>query len=337
MGINLIFYGTIPDDHTGDKNRTCWTKADAMFSELYNAIGAVSPVAGSKYLVFRNAVKHFMISEQNLNDLFYISKIVCGTSAGTGLYNYEVDIKLVHNLTAAGDLILKYQVILNHIVSDPGVIYLAPVSPCVLNSFMVIDFSVLTTGETYTCDNWIEGGLMNPAMAKATIGGGPDPDPHPIGEFNDSFTADGSLPIYLVNSDEPVTCTLVAIGNVVGDIRIKNKGTGVLTVVSVDDLQIDGSSSIQLAQGEFSTILKNVDKFEAFGQYTCVPLGGGLHMQAFTATEGQTEFAVTEFTLTDAVQVFLDGNLQEDNYTRTGNTITFAGGLSEGQKVKIYN
>jgi hypothetical protein len=338
MTKQVINVGTLPNDHTGDKNRAGWIKTNSNFNELYGLVGMISPVAGTKYPDFRIAVKHFIISEQNLNNLFYISQIINGTSAGEGLYNYQVDIKRVSTLTGAGDLVMTWSQVYNHRLTDPIFIALGPVSPFIYNAMMVIDFSGMNSS-LYTCANWIQGGLMNPAMAKAETGGGiaPGGGNATLPEYNGSFEADGSLPIYMVNSADPVTCTISAIGDVVGDIKIKNKGVGVVTIVSVDNLQIDGSPSIQLAQGEFSTILKNVDKFEAFGQYTCVPLGGGLHMQAFTATEGQTEFVVTELTLTDAVQVFLDGNLQEDNYTRTGNTITFSGGLGVGQKVKIYN
>lgn len=339
MAYDPINYGNADNDGTGTKNRVCWEKADTMFAELYSLIFSVSPVVGSKYPAFRNAVVHFLVNQQNTSDLYYISRIVVATALGGGLYNYIVDINRTNGVTAAGTKVLTYNFTFNHIVADPLRIDFGAVVAEYISGEMVIDFSKLTTGETYTCANWLEGGIMNPASSKpfgnGTLDGDGDPAYLPV--FTGNFTADGAQQVYFGNSADPITCTIDTMANVKGSFMVKNKGIGVLTIVSAESLQIDGSPALQLAQGQSCEILPNVDAFEAVGEYTCVPLEGGLKMQQFTATEGQTTFTVTVVTLSDAAQVFLDENLQDGNYTRTGQQIIFSGGLAAGQRVKIYN
>src|ERR1035438_255553 len=117
MGMDLIFYGTIEDDGTGDKNRICWIKADAMFSELYASMGVASPVVGTKYLAFRSAVSYFLVNQQNSGDLFYISKVVCGVLVEPGYYNYEVWVNRAKSLTDAGVTVVKWVYVYNHILA----------------------------------------------------------------------------------------------------------------------------------------------------------------------------------------------------------------------------
>jgi len=58
--------------------------------------------------------------------------------------------------------------------------------------------------------------------------------------------------------------------------------------------------------------------------------------QLFTATEGQTEFVVTDFTATDHYIVIIDDVLQDVGIvTRSGQTFTYSPGLGAGQKVNI--
>lgn len=64
--------------------------------------------------------------------------------------------------------------------------------------------------------------------------------------------------------------------------------------------------------------------------------GGAILSQTFTATEGQTEFTVTDFVATDYYIALIDDVPQSNLVvTRSGQVFTYAPGLGEGQKLNI--
>jgi hypothetical protein len=62
-----------------------------------------------------------------------------------------------------------------------------------------------------------------------------------------------------------------------------------------------------------------------------------MYEQRFTASEGQTEFEVTEFTLTVGYLVFVGGILTKSGQSKSDNIVTFAVGLPEGTEVVVIN
>ncbi len=62
---------------------------------------------------------------------------------------------------------------------------------------------------------------------------------------------------------------------------------------------------------------------------------GMVRKQEFTATEGQTVFPVTVFTLTDNFIVVMNDVIQSD-LVREGNDIILGTGVTEGSKIIIY-
>ena len=59
-------------------------------------------------------------------------------------------------------------------------------------------------------------------------------------------------------------------------------------------------------------------------------------VQSFEATEGQTQFTVTDFDLTDNLFVFVDGvYITSSAYSRSGNVVTFSSPLVGGEEVDI--
>ena len=64
--------------------------------------------------------------------------------------------------------------------------------------------------------------------------------------------------------------------------------------------------------------------------------GGAILSQTFTATEGQTEFTVTDFVATDYYIALIDDVPQSNLVvTRSGQVFTYAPGLGAGQKLNI--
>jgi hypothetical protein len=51
MPFNPINTGTAPDDNTGDVNRDCWLKANAMFNELYTLLASAATQTGVNALI----------------------------------------------------------------------------------------------------------------------------------------------------------------------------------------------------------------------------------------------------------------------------------------------
>ena len=61
-----------------------------------------------------------------------------------------------------------------------------------------------------------------------------------------------------------------------------------------------------------------------------------LSKQEFIASEGQREFEITDFILTDYYILVVEDIIQMSNQTKAGQIITFTSGLNQGSRVVVY-
>lgn len=72
------------------------------------------------------------------------------------------------------------------------------------------------------------------------------------------------------------------------------------------------------------------------GGISVTPSSALLRKQSFTATEGQTDFTVTDFTVTSTFFVFVN-DTKQGAIVRAGQLLTMPMGLPEGSLVEVYN
>lgn len=277
MAQQVINVGTIADDHTGDKLRAAFVKANADFTELYSLL-AGSPMVGTKYAVLKAAVKNYIINSQKHVDLYYIGKIICGT--GSGPYLYRIEIYKASDPTTPGTLWSLWQLTSETILADWQKMTMGAipeVSYCY--GAIVIDWDQLTLGSTYICSNFKEGGIGNPGSTQEADGGAVQDgglgselyERLPLPVFTEDFTADGSLPVYIVNSAEPVTCIISPSADLKGAMQFINIGTGLLTLESDEAFEIDGSDTVIVSPGENCEIMPDFEKFTLKGKVLIRP------------------------------------------------------------------
>ena len=128
-------------------------------------------------------------------------------------------------------------------------------------------------------------------------------------------------------------------GQLYGPIYVREHTLDLNTAKTVQLLGTNSVASAGDIQG-YSTIVQYFRR-----ETEIIPGGGsgasdgrGLVSQQFIATEGQTEFVVTDFTANSYYIPIIDGNIQSQSVvTRSGQTFTYSPGLSEGQILLIVN
>jgi len=259
-----INVGTSPNDHTGDAVRDAFVKCDHNFDELYTAVAPnaiyLGPMAGTKYASLRKAVKKFGTTSQYIGSFYHLTKFVNGIFSG-GAYHYEVDISLSPTIEDTRAVVMSMTT--SSLTAKTGFcnFRLNPTNNSQLTGDITIDVSQLTLGSTSTTANFSEGGLFA-INIYPNVGSGGGPTPIPITEITSSFTADGSIPLYLFNGSTGQTMTIDSVKNIVGNIMVKNLSTYDLTVVSAEGLPIDGFSSYTLKPSGSMIIIADSSKFE---------------------------------------------------------------------------
>jgi hypothetical protein len=113
MPISLIDVGTLPDDKTGDPNRTCWIKANANFTELY---GSLAGKASSEALTSSdnaqtaalNALAAIVAGKPSASDIANKANLaqVCRTDGHAPLAREE---RLQHAKNSGAPVTLSYR------------------------------------------------------------------------------------------------------------------------------------------------------------------------------------------------------------------------------------
>ena len=241
MTQQLINIGTTANDGTGDPIRTAFDYANDNFTELYARMGAC---LGNKYTALQRAVKQFQVNSQDMGDLFYISSIVAGTLAG-GYYTYTIEVSKTANFTSAGTVVMRYT---TSAPTSPKtgleLIALSAYNSSGRFGYIGIDWSQLTTGTTYTCANYPEGGLFAVCGVDSGVGGGGGGGTTVIED--DTVNPDGSASLYVIDITEDIAVTLAAVGDIVGDIVMVN--------VSAFNADITGDAGTETFNGDATTI-----------------------------------------------------------------------------------
>ena len=84
-------------------------------------------------------------------------------------------------------------------------------------------------------------------------------------------------------------------------------------------------------------IIKPVAVIRWLNDPAASPVLGCFGSQTFAATDLQTAFEVTDFSLNDEYVVYVDGLLVSAGHSRTGDVVIFDVGLAEGTEVVILN
>lgn len=147
---------------------------------------------------------------------------------------------------------------------------------------------------------------------------------------------------FVTNIYQRLTAWLTLSGNpgqVYGPVYTREQNLDITSAKTVQLLGTNSVASLGDIQG-LSTIV------QYFRRETDIIQGGGsgasdgrgLVSQQFEATEGQTEFVVTDFTANSYYIPIIDGNIQSQSVvTRSGQTFTYSPGLSAGQILLIVN
>lgn len=146
----------------------------------------------------------------------------------------------------------------------------------------------------------------------------------------------------VTNLTQRLTAWLTLSGNpgqTFGPVIVREQSLDINTAKTVRLLGTNSVASAGDIQG-YSTIVQYFRR-----ETEIIPGGGsgasdgrGLVSQQFEATEGQTEFIVTDFTANSYYIPIIDGNIQSQSVvTRSGQTFTYSPGLSAGQILLIVN
>ncbi len=217
---------------------------------------------GKKYPEIRRAVKMFSISWQFQMTFYYISKFINGSGSGAEK-TYTIEISRSTLIADPGTVVVSATYVSS---VKTGVEYfgLGQANNSGLLGAIVMDLDQLKPGQTYTCANWIEGGMFAVNTYKeVSPGGGGLADS--LIEFTDDFAPDGSLPVYLFSGGAGKTATVVPIAEIQAEILIKNISGENLRIQSAEDLNIDGMAKIDLHTGGYIRVIANNLKFEAIG------------------------------------------------------------------------
>ena len=285
MSKQVIYLGAVANDRTGNKLREGGGMINSNFDELYSRNHAC---CGSKQ-EFRDAVLEFTVKDRLFGDFFYISKIVAGAISpyNAFLRVYEVDINRASNFTSTGTMVLKFytqSVPLASPKSGPEPVALAGALMSPPTDFfgeIGIDWSKLTVGETYTCTNWMEGGLYAVNTVKAasnpTGGGGAGTDlGYGIGTsiFNitEAATIDGSYDLYVASLPSG-EITLSGAEVLKGKVTIKNLADNniVINCIMMPPISPSGSVYPALFDGRWQQITVAYTKQVSFVLYETNP------------------------------------------------------------------
>lgn len=250
--IVLVNIGATANDGTGDPLRDGMDIMNDNVTLLKNLQG---PCVGTKYFDLRLAVKNFMVSKQFFVDKFYVSKIVCGASE-SGQYRYTVEVtrskSYATNVQEA--VVMKYTALVGSAKSGADDLYLAENSSSGYYGAMVVNWSLLTVGTTYTCSLPAEGFLYVQSRfdlysSPPGGGGGIAIDAHTT-----DFVADGSKDLY--QSTDDADLTLAPWDEMVGMVRFKNSHSGpVLVNTDSGTESIDGNTQLIIAAGTYIEIV----------------------------------------------------------------------------------
>lgn len=182
---------------------------NANFTDIYGSVIS-GPVNGTKYTDLRKGVKRILIDPIMASYFYYVKTLINGVYAA-GHYHYKLEIAAASTSPSTAGTVLGFY---DH-YSDTALtmtyrIGFAPkISPGGISGNIIIDFSKLTLGTTYTCSNFIQGGIF--AIAGGSLSGmiggdttltGNDSIMYPLlPRINGSIdTINGSSSIYLLSS-----------------------------------------------------------------------------------------------------------------------------------------
>lgn len=130
--------------------------AKQNFVERFN-----SPFNGTANTILSKAIKHFAVRELEDQTYFYIGFVTCGHFDGTD-YNYEISILQAGDLNDPQTSVpaFTWTARERNPFTGPVACILAEDDGSGRYGNMIVDFSQLTLGETYTCQSYIEGALF---------------------------------------------------------------------------------------------------------------------------------------------------------------------------------
>jgi len=280
MSKQTIYLGAVANDKTGNKLRVGGNMINSNFDELYSRNHAC---CGSKQ-EFRDAIMEFAVKERALLEFFYVSKIIAGAISPYNQYLrvYEVDINKASNLTSVGTQVLKFyiqSIPLNSPKSSPEVVTLTGALASPPTDFfgeICIDWSKFILGQTYTCANWLEGGLYVVNTIKAASDPGGDPGPGfelPYGSGTSKFNIteaaviDGSFNLYLASLTTG-EISLASADVIKGKIDLKNIAEVEITIncILIPPIESDPSTPA-LFDGLYQQIIVAAYKQVSFELY----------------------------------------------------------------------
>jgi hypothetical protein len=171
MPINV---GASANDGTGDKVRTAFQKVNANFSDIYGSVIS-GPVNGTKYTELRKGIKRATVDPQIASYYYYIKTFINGADSGIH-HHYKLEIAAASsNPRASGTVIGHWDYYSDSLYTITHRIGFAfAVSPGGISGNLIIDFSELTAGATYTGTNFTQTGIFatSGGLGAASGGGG---------------------------------------------------------------------------------------------------------------------------------------------------------------------
>ena len=219
MSKQTIGIGSAANDGTGDTLRDGMDKVNDNFTENYASIAALeaitaTPCQGSKYDQFRAAIKYFITKAQFMNDLYYVSKIENGVAG-----HVIIEVKKTSSLSAAGTLVMSSD---RTTAARTGkeIVALTESGSSGLYGIIIVDWDQLTAATSYTCANWVEGGLYAVNIYQSTGGGYPTEN---LKVMTDDLTGvDGSYDQYIGEATKDIDLTMEAFATLKGTVRVNN-------------------------------------------------------------------------------------------------------------------